>query len=571
MDPALRGGELTAATVPRRLLPAAVAAVFLAPVIAGLAGTILPALGIAPPAGGGDGASDALLRLAATPGILRSALLSLATGLVATALALAAVAAFFAAFAGTPVLGRIQHLVSPLLSVPHAAAAYALAFLVAPSGLLLRLVSPALTGFERPPDWLIVNDPLGLALVLGLAAKEMPFLFLMALATLSQLPLRAGRNLAAGFGYGRMAGFLVTLWPGLYRRIRLPVFAVLAYATSVADVATILGPDLPPTLSVRITEWMADPDLSLRGLASAAALLQIGVTLAAMALWLCLERLGSALLRRSGEAGLRFSADGPARIVAALAVSLPAMAIGLGIAGLGLWSVAGLWPFPDLLPESLALKIWLRQAPALADLLATTLAIGLAAAALGLAVAVLLLALPGSRQRDAPSIRFLYLSLLVPQVSFVFGLHVFTLVLDLRPSIALMVAVHLVFVLPYMLLSLADPWRALDPRYERIAAGLGVGTVKTLFLIRLPLLTRPLLTAFAVGFAVSVGLYLPTLIVGGGRFATITTEAVALSAGGDRRVIGVYALVQALLPFLGFAIAFAVPRLLFRGRRRMRI
>jgi putative thiamine transport system permease protein len=51
---------------------------------------------------------------------------------------------------------------------------------------------------------------------------------------------------------------------------------------------------------------------------------------------------------------------------------------------------------------------------------------------------------------------------------------------------------------------------------------------------------------------------------------TITTEAVALAAGGDRRHIGVWALGQALLPALAFTIAIGMPRLLWRHRRLMR-
>ena len=84
------------------------------------------------------------------------------------------------------------------------------------------------------------------------------------------------------------------------------------------------------------------------------------------------------------------------------------------------------------------------------------------------------------------------------------------------------------------------------------------------------MLTRAVLVASAVGFAVSVGQYLPTLLIGAGRFPTITTEAVALGSGGNRRVIGVYAFLQMLLPFLGFALATLVPALLFRNRRAIR-
>jgi putative thiamine transport system permease protein len=83
------------------------------------------------------------------------------------------------------------------------------------------------------------------------------------------------------------------------------------------------------------------------------------------------------------------------------------------------------------------------------------------------------------------------------------------------------------------------------------------------------MLLAPLLTALAVGVAVSVGQYLPTLMLGGGRVETLTTEAVALSSGGDRRLIGATALLQMALPAMGFALALALPRLIFRNRRAM--
>ena len=84
------------------------------------------------------------------------------------------------------------------------------------------------------------------------------------------------------------------------------------------------------------------------------------------------------------------------------------------------------------------------------------------------------------------------------------------------------------------------------------------------------MLVRPVLTAAAVGFAVSLGQYLPTIAIGAGRLPTITTEAVALASGGDRRIIGVYAFFQMVLPFTAFFIAAMVPTILFRNRRGLR-
>jgi putative thiamine transport system permease protein len=85
------------------------------------------------------------------------------------------------------------------------------------------------------------------------------------------------------------------------------------------------------------------------------------------------------------------------------------------------------------------------------------------------------------------------------------------------------------------------------------------------------MLLRPILIALAVGFAVSVAQYVPTLFAAGGRFSTLTTEALSLSAGGDRRVVGLFALTLAVLPLLGFGLALALPAWRFRQRRAMRV
>mgnify|MGYP000479781526 FL=1 len=70
-----------------------------------------------------------------------------------------------------------------------------------------------------------------------------------------------------------------------------------------------------------------------------------------------------------------------------------------------------------------------------------------------------------------------------------------------------------------------------------------------------PWLQRAIASAWAVGFAVSVAQYLPTLYVGAGRFATVTTEAVTLAAGAQRSLMSAYAALQMLLPIAAFALA----------------
>ena len=556
-----------------RLAPPLTLAILLGPLAFGLAGTALPALGYLPELGGVSFTTAHFSALAEVPGIVSSAGLSILIGLVTTLVSLGAVAAFVASDLGTAGFARMRRMISPLLSVPHAAAAFGLAFLIAPSGMLMRLVSPWLTGYDRPPDLLIVNDPLALSMMAGLIVKEIPFLFLVTLAALPQTrhveTMRLGRSL----GYGRIASFTFLLWPPLYRQIRLAVFAVVAYASSVVDVALILGPHLPPTLPVRLIDWMNDPDLETRFLASAGAVAQLGVTLAALIGWIGLERSGAALVGRARNCGHRMQRDRWLRAAARMVMIASAVVVFGGIAVLALWSVSGLWQFPDALPDNFSLRSWMQALPRMSGPLATTLAVAGLSTLIALVLTILCLEreYETGRGRGHGALLLIYLPLIVPQISFMFGLQVLSIWLGVDASFSALVLAHLVFVLPYVFLSLSDPWRAHDRRHDLIAAGLGMSRTRTLIRIRMPILTRAILTAAAVGFSVSVGQYLPTVLIGAGRLTTVTTEAVALAAGGNRRVIGVYAFMQTLLPFLAFAIATGLPGLVFRNRRGLRV
>lgn len=555
-----------------RLAPPLAMLLLAGPILLGLVGTVLPAFGYLPALGGTQLSLDPWRTLLDQPGLVMSAATSLATGLLATLASLGLVMLFVAGWAGTPAFSRIQHLISPLLSVPHAAAAFGLAFLIAPSGLIFRLLSPEITGWTRPPDLLIVNDTHGLAMTAGLIVKEVPFLLLMALAALPQVDLARRCALAASLGYGRIAGFIFGVWPPLYRQMRLAVFAVIAFSTSVVDVAAILGPTTPAPLGVRLIQWMNDADLGMRFMASAGALLQLAVTLAAMLAWIGLERLGATICDAMRDRGLRLRRDAWLRRLSLTAMLAAAATVFAGLGVLGVWSVARLWPFPDALPSGLSLTTWMNQAPRFADALAVTLAIGAVAAAVALAVVVLSLMREDEtgRRPGRGNVMLLYLPLVVPQSAFLFGLQLLFVATGAIGALPALLLAHLIFVIPYVFLSLSDPWRAFDRRYEAVAAGLGKSRWTIFATVRAPMLLRAILIAFAVGFAVSIGQYLPTVLIGAGRIETITTEAVALAASGDRRLIGVYAFLQLLLPIAGFAVATLVPALIFRNRRALR-
>ena len=567
-------------------------ALFLLPVAAGLVGTLLPAFGYLPAIGGEQLSLDAWRALAEQPGVLKSVWLSVQTGVLATTVSLALAAAFCALLHDHATYRRLSAMVSPLLATPHVALAIGLAFVIAPSGWLPRLVSPVLTGWDRPPmDLVTVRDPQGLAMVLGLVLKEVPYLILMITAALGQVPHTALRRVGSSLGYGAATGWLKLVFPAVYAQLRLPVYAVLAFSMSTVEVGLILGPGNPPPLALLAARWFADYDLQRYFPAAAAATLQGLLVLVALLAWrageLCMAALGQAWCERGVRAGA-------VEAVARVAGGLAALALLLGwvaLLGTAVWSFAQSWRFPAALPEQWSTQTWARQLPRMAGTVFTTVGLALASAFAAVLLAVACLEAE-SRRREGPSRRvetregpsrrveprrvpsprvlwLVYTPLLVPQIAFLYGFQVALVRLGLDGSWLAVAWAHLVFVLPYAFLSLADPWRALDPRYARSAAALGVTPWRVLWRVRLPMLLKPLLLTFAVGCAVSVGQYLPTLFAGAGRVATLTTEAVTLSSGADPRIMGVYAFLQAAIPLVVYGAAWGLPALLYRRRGGM--
>ncbi|QPM92471.1 ABC transporter permease [Pseudooceanicola algae] len=538
------------------------------PIGAGLWQTGRAAFGVFPAIGATAFTLEPWAMLLDLPGLDAALQLSLFTGLTATGLSLALAVAVCATLHQRLPRGAAARLLSPFLAVPHAAMAIGLAFVLAPSGWIARALALPF-GWDRPPDLATVNDPWGIALIVGLMVKEVPFLLLVILSAQSQIPTRLHMAAARSLGYGRRLAWLKIILPQVWPLIRLPVLVVLAYSVSVVDMAMILGPSTPPTLAVVLTRLFSDPDLARILPGSAGGLVQLVLAGVAMGLLIAAERLirvgGQLWIRRGG----RGTALDPLLGVASIAALILSVTGVLAMLSIAVWSLAWRWTWPMLLPESWSVKAWATPRTGWADAMGNTLAIAICATGLCLTLAIAWLESEDrarmERARWAEGI--IYLPLLIPQVSFLFGMNVLFYRLGLSGRFSAVVWAQSLFVFPYVMIALSDPWRARDKRLDRSAASLGAGPWRLLFRVKLPVLLAPILTAAAIGIAVSVAQYLPTLFMGAGRIATLTTEAVTLSSSSDRRVVGVYATLQAALPFLGYVLAFLLPALLHHNRR----
>ena len=451
---------------------------------------------------------------------------------------------------------RVVRLLGPMLAVPHAAFGIGLVFLISPSGWILRALSPWATGHSAPPPWMTSQDPWGIGLVLALAAKEVPFLLWAAAAQLQRADVaqRLSRelDLARSMGYAPHTAWWRVVWPQLWPRLAWPMLAVLAYSMTVVDVALVIGPASPPTLAVLAWSWLRDADLAVNRQGAAAAwLLAVALAVVATMCWQLATSRSWRARRTTGHRGMR-------RTIILSGAGLPVLGalVGLYLAvmlALAVGSVSGVWPFPGLLPQNLSLAAWTSVLASSSTVVTTlTLALASAGAALLWSLAWLETAPPAW---DAWLRRVIYLPLVLPSVLWVVGVHAISLRWGLDARWSGLWLAHSLACVPYVLITLGPAYSGFDPRYRHVNASLGHGRATYLLRVKWPLLRAALWSAFAVGFAVSVAQYLPTLFIGAGRFATVTTEAVTLASGGQRSLTSAYAWLQWLLPVLGFALA----------------
>lgn len=527
---------------------------FCSPVLVGLIGVILPSVGFFPAFGEGGLSWAPARRFISTPGLSSAILLSLFTGITATILALFFSFAVLATCAENRLMRYLRRFLGPLISVPHSTIAIGMLFLLTPSGWLMRLVSPNLTGFDRPPLFAWFPDPYGMSLILGLLAKEIPFLIIVGMTTLATLPttrlIRAGVSL----GYGRAACWLFLILPLVYRHIRLPLAAVLVYGLSVVDMALLLAPTLPPPLAVLIFQTIDNSDLLTRLSVSFGACLQLALVILAILLWQMGEVIISHLFRHFRNSGYRLLiADRLLPVLASIGLLPMALAI-FGFIAILLWSIAGSWFFPAAIPNYFTIQHWIRAVDMI-PLLGNSVLLAFSATGLALIVVMAVCELTPRQFHHKNRLSGwlhlpLYLPLLVPQISFLFGLQILFSWQQLDGTWAALIWVHALFILPYIWLILRPAFDYCDPRFDQVAATLGKNAYYRFFHVKLPLLAYPLAISIFIGVSVSIALYVPTLLIGAGRVNTVTLEAVIRATGGSRSQAGIAAILQMLIPMI---------------------
>ena len=528
------------------------------PVFAGLLGVFLPAFGWFPIYGKSQFTFEILAQTINQAGYFRSVWLSVFTALLSTSLAYWLCIFTLIYSQKLSLHSKLKKIIAPLIAVPHITIAIGILFLIQPSGWLIRIFSPWLTGWQTPPDLNIAPDLYGLSLAIGLTAKELPFLLLVGFTVLKQVNISRYREQIASFGYGPISGWFHIIHPMIAARMRLSVLIVLCFSVSVVDMALILGPSTPAPMAVKIFSWYQSPDINSQMIAASGAVYLLLIALCCCVFWTVCGAGFKMVFRFLSYRGARLTVRSlPHKlIILHLLVSIMfVLTIGLmGLLSAGIWAFVEVWSFPDVLPQKWGFIFWRDGFSAYINPFINTLFVGSITSILALISAIIWLEYP-SKSFLKFTEAFVYIPLLLPQTGFLFGMQVLIMWLKVEGLHITVIWAHYLFVFPYILLTLGPIWRRFDVRYELLGASFGIAKFERIWRIKIPIMAVPIITSFSIGFAVSSALYLPTIFAGNGNFLTLTTEAVTLATNASRQAAGMAALLQIILPLAIFIIA----------------
>ena len=525
--------------------------VLIVPITFGILGFLLPSFGYFPILDKHQFNLDYFYVSSNVPGISKSIILSFFTGFLSTVLALFFSQLIILSIFQSRVFSFIKTIISPLLALPHVTMAIGLLFIFSPSGLLLRIFSPWLTGFERPPNIFIIPDDYGFFLILGLVLKEIPFFILVSISAIEQFGARKFFNLGKSLQHTTFSVWCVLLFPLIYHRIRLIVFIVIAFAASVVDMSLLLAPSTPSTLAIQILQNYQSSEPKSLFIASNLALIQLLVILKLFLIWFLLEKLlSNKYLFTFLVNAVSYKSNLIKYFTFTLILILSILSF-LTIISSFLWGLGGNWYFPNLLPKNISFEVLTIFLNENKSLILISVFIPLIVSILSCLIVTLWVELTESLNKRNQFLEgLIFLPLLIPQISFLIGMQSFLIPLNFNNFLLPLIIVELFYVIPYSFIILAPSFRAISKDILKVASSLGKNRFERLILVKIPMIMPTFLLSIAIGMLVSFALYTPVYFIGAGRVTTLTVETLNLSLSGAKRDLGVATIFQIIIPII---------------------
>ena len=534
------------------------------PIIIGFAGTVLQSLGyffIEE----NQYTFNFFQNLINLPGLNKSIILTMFVGFLSTFLSLIISQIILLKLFSSQYYLFLKKITIPLVAFPHITMAVGVTFLFSSSGFFSRINSYFFTSLERPPNSTLFPDEYGFFLILGLILKETPFFLLMSINILSQFKSKLVYDLGKTLNHISLGSWIYFIFPHLYKKLKISIIIVLIFSASVVDMSFFLAPSTPSTLSIRILELYQKTDLNNISLASCMSLLQFLVIILLIFFWQLFEIFVKKIkiffliiFPRTKSLIENFFF-----IISSFLMSTSILCIFLSI----LWAFSKTWSFPYLLPNVFTFDNFLNFANNFYISFWNTVYISAIASFLSCSIVIVWLEvtyLINLRNKYIETVFFI--PLLIPELSFLLGISYVLIKNNLNGNIFSLVYVEVLYIIPYSFLILAPAFRNIKQNYIDLGKTFQKSNLNIFLFVKLPLLSKAIFLSIAVGMLISIGLYTPIYFIGEGEISTLSIEMINLSFSGNRKDLGVFTIIQMILPMFILGTIFYISKIVVKWR-----
>ena len=241
-------------------------------------------------------------------------------------------------------------------------------------------------------------------------------------------------------------------------------------------------------------------------------------------------------------------------------LAIVAALVAIPFVPLFLWTFAGRWRFPNLLPSEWSPRgVYYLLEPggqvlgATANSLLIAGAVALASIAVGLPAGM---ALGGYEWRFKGVVIFVVLlPIIVPPLASTMGIHLTFIRLGLSDTVFGVFLVHLVPTVPYTAIILTSVFAERTGELEEAARTLGANPWQAFLHVTLPEAAPGVAVAGLFAFLISWGQYILTVLIGGGNVVTLPMLLFSAASGNDPVITSALALIFALPAVLALVVA----------------
>ena len=494
------------------------------------------------------------------PGLNKSIFLTIFVGFLATFLSLIISQIILLKLFSSNYYLFLKKLIIPLVAFPHITMAVGVTFLFSSSGFYSRINSYFFTGLERPPNSTLFPDDYGFFLILGLILKETPFFLLMSINILSQFKSKLVYDLGKTLNHVSFGSWIYFVFPHIYKKLKISIIIVLIFSASVVDMSFFLAPSTPSTLSIRILELYQKTDLNNISLVSCMSLLQFIVIIVLIIFWhifeIFVKRIKTFFLiifPRTKNFIENFFF-----IISSFVMSASILCIFLSF----FWAFSETWNFPNLLPTVFTFENFFNFANNFYISFWNTVYISAIVSFLSCIIILVWLEVTYLIKFRNKYIELVFfVPLLIPELSFLVGISYFLIKNDLNGNIFSLVYVEVLYIVPYTFLILAPAFRNIKQNYIDLGKTFQKSNLKIFLFVKLPLLRKAIFLSLAVGMLISIGLYTPIYFIGEGEISTLSIEMINLSFSGNRKDLGVFTIIQMILPIFILGTIFYISKI----------